>query len=120
MKYRDLDVLVCPDCKNFPLKVWVIEKERGAGKTFAGRCEKYCAFYGLSNNLAEIDISTCKECQTYEINVGLLLCEECKRWYPILEGIPILFKAVQRNIKVEREFLRKYGDKLPKEVKVEE
>ncbi len=120
MKYRDLNVLVCPECKSFPLKMWIIEREKGDKRFLSSRCERYCAFRGLSDQLSEINISTCEECQMYEIRAGLLLCNKCKRWYPIFEGVPVLFKAAQRNREVEKEFLKKYGSRLPKEIKVEE
>ncbi len=53
-----------------------------------------------------------------EIIDGVLTCK-CKRWYPIIGGIPRMLPDSLRDSQVEKRyslFLRKYKDKLPKGV----
>lgn len=40
-----------------------------------------------------------------EINTGLILCEECNRWFPIVETIPKMLPDEYRNEKEDLEFL---------------
>ncbi|NVM17784.1 MAG: hypothetical protein HWN80_08710 [Candidatus Lokiarchaeota archaeon] len=47
-----------------------------------------------------------------EIKSGLLFCEECKRWYPIIETIPQMLPDEYRDEKTEVEFLKTNKDLL--------
>lgn len=47
-----------------------------------------------------------------EIKTGLLFCEECKRWYPIIETIPQMLPDEYRDEKAEIQFLRTNKDLL--------
>ena len=51
-----------------------------------------------------------------EILSGLLLCSECGRFYPIMEGIPSMLPDDLRTEKRELEFLKAWKTKLPPEV----
>jgi uncharacterized protein YbaR (Trm112 family) len=51
-----------------------------------------------------------------EIMAGILLCSECGRFYPIMEGIPSMLPDDLRTEKRELEFLTLWKDKLPSEV----
>ncbi|MHA1336358.1 MAG: Trm112 family protein, partial [Promethearchaeota archaeon] len=41
-----------------------------------------------------------------EIESGLLFCEKCKRWYPIIESIPQMLPDDYRDKKKDLEFLK--------------
>jgi len=47
-----------------------------------------------------------------EIKSGLIFCEECKRWYPIIETIPQMLPDEYRDEKTEIEFLKTNKDLL--------
>lgn len=47
-----------------------------------------------------------------EIKSGLLFCEECKRWYPVIETIPQMLPDDYRDEKTEIEFLKTNKDLL--------
>ena len=47
-----------------------------------------------------------------EIKSGLLFCEECKRWYPIIETIPQMLPDDYRDEKTDIEFLKTNKDLL--------
>lgn len=47
-----------------------------------------------------------------EIKSGLLFCEECKRWYPVIETIPQMLPDDYRDEKTDIEFLKTNKDLL--------
>ncbi len=46
---------------------------------------------------------------------GALLCDECGRFYPIIDEIPVMLPDDLRNRKEDLEFLTRWKDHLPKE-----
>jgi len=115
MKYRLVDVLACPICKNFPLVLYVFsEVKREVKEQTKWRCELYC---GLNQKyIKELNELRCEECFKLEIVEGLLYCKNCGRWYPIIEEIPHMLPDELRNKKEDLEFLKKYKDRLPEEI----
>ncbi|MHA1615781.1 MAG: Trm112 family protein [Candidatus Njordarchaeales archaeon] len=80
---KDLvNILACPDCKGH-LKLYTFETQ-----------EKI-----VSNSKQEIVLE------------GILVCEKCSRWFPIIKGVPWLYPSNLRNKQIEKEFLRKHADK---------
>lgn len=51
-----------------------------------------------------------------EITEGLLLCSECKRWYPIMDEIPQMLPDELREVREDLEWLEKWKDRVPEEV----
>jgi len=51
-----------------------------------------------------------------EIIEGILYCNKCKRYYPIIEEIPIMLPDKLRNEKLEIKFLDKWKNKLPENI----
>jgi len=49
---------------------------------------------------------------------GVLLCDNCGRFYPIIDEIPVMLPDDLRNKKEDLEFLTKWKDRLPKETVV--
>lgn len=49
-----------------------------------------------------------------EIVNGLLSCKGCKRWYPVIKGIPRMLPADMINKTLLAEFMNRYERKLPK------
>ena len=47
---------------------------------------------------------------------GVLLCIECKRYYPIIDEIPVMLPDDLRSKSEDIGFLNKWKDKLPREV----
>ena len=50
-----------------------------------------------------------------EIETGILFCDECKRWFPIIETIPQMLPDQYRDKKKELDFLKTNKDLLDKE-----
>ncbi|MEL9929468.1 MAG: Trm112 family protein [Sulfolobales archaeon] len=120
MKYRLLDLLACPMCKNFPLKLIVFSRNTYK-RDFKGRkplCELWCSF--TSREIKEFKKEgvepPCEECFRYEVAEGILICSKCGRWYPIIGEIPRMLPDEYRKKKDDIEFLKKYKDQIPEEV----
>ena len=47
---------------------------------------------------------------------GVLLCAQCKRYYPIIDEIPVMLPDDLRNRKEDLDFLNKWVSRLPKKV----
>lgn len=119
MKYRLLDILACPICKNWPLEFIVFGETRYEYKDLKVKtpfCRDYCALN--RNYLNNLDISKldCAECTKKEITEGIIICKKCNRWYPIIEEIPVMLPDELRNEKEDRQFLEKWKNKIPSDI----
>jgi len=47
---------------------------------------------------------------------GVLLCGKCKRFYPIIDEIPVMLPDSLRNRKEDLEFLNRWKSRLPRSV----
>jgi len=47
---------------------------------------------------------------------GVLFCQECSRFYPIIDEIPILLPDELRNKKQDLDFLKNNREKLPEKI----
>ncbi|MEB3860212.1 MAG: Trm112 family protein, partial [Desulfurococcales archaeon] len=59
----------------------------------------------------------CRRCVNKVMLAGLLLCSNCGRWYPVLDRIPRLIDDKYRREKEDREFLTKYLERIPDNVR---
>lgn len=113
MKYRLLDLMICPECNGlFTISVFS-EKEKEVNRDRLESCKNYCAFTNLkleTNQFKDID---CSACQKMEIEEGILICKDCKKWFPIIGSIP---RMIPRVIDEYPDFLKKYKEKLPDEL----
>jgi uncharacterized protein YbaR (Trm112 family) len=118
MKYRLMDLLACPICKHFPLRLIVISESRVERKTEEPKplCELYCGF--KATKIEGMEAPPCDDCYKIEIDQGVLFCESCKRWYPIIDQIPRMLPDKLRKEKEDLEFLQKNRDKLGEIVQV--
>ncbi len=118
MKYRLLDILACPMCKNFPLELRVFE-EKTYDRRIEGLEKPYCELYcGLNKeyikNLSETP--SCDECIKREVVAGILYCRKCGRWYPIIDEIPRMLPDNLRRENEDKKFLEKYKDQIPVDI----
>lgn len=123
MKYRLMDLLACPMCRAFPLKLLVIEEETHENRRLDAKpplCELYCGY--KKSHMKDIrEPPPCDECIKKEIRTAVIYCEKCSRWYPVIDYIPHMLPDYIREEEEERreelEFLRKYADKIPDYIK---
>ncbi len=123
MRYALMNLIACPMCKHFPLKLYVFE-ERVFEKEYEVNvpfCDVYCGRKGKNVSELKQEELDCKECVKHDVVTGILICPKCGRWYPIINGIPLMYPDSKRkHPKVrekEEEFLRKYREKLPAELR---
>jgi len=119
MKYRLLDLLCCPLCKHWPLKLEVFDKNVYKGRKLEGKkplCRELCAFKGEKIEEGKEDYP-CDECITVEVSYGILLCEKCGTWYPIVEEIPVMLVPEKRKHKPYLELYEKWKEKAPEKYK---
>ncbi len=98
MKYKLVDILACPECKNYPLELHVKEISKIANKSESGtkpECELFCSY--LNKEIKSLTNAPCAECNTIEIKGGYFICNKCNRWYPIVDGIPELLPDYMRE-----------------------
>lgn len=119
MRYRLMDVLACPICKNFPLKLHVFEQiELKVTETPKNTCELFCAYKNISPETVEKSalLQECIKCLTYNIKWGIIVCEKCQRWYPITEDIPIMLPDEMRKVDEDISFLKMFEKVIPYDV----
>ncbi len=108
MRYRLLDVLACPMCRSFPLRL-VVFRQRGQEPkgSESPACELYCGLLGKP--VSELRGAPCSECMKVTVEEGALYCEKCGRWYPIIDEIPELLPDDLRDAKRDVEFASAHG-----------
>jgi len=115
MKYRLMDLLVCPMCRSFPLTLYVFEVKEIEISSKPKRCEIYCGYN--SSKIDELaNEPNCEECWRKEIVNGLLFCEKCGRWYPIEEEIPRMLPDDMRDRNKDTRFLATWKARIPKKI----
>ena len=87
MKKSMLDILACPIDKHYPLELFELD----------ARLEG-----GTANDTV--------------IGDGILFCDKCSRFYPIVDEIPVMLPDELREMQSEIEFLQKWKNKLPDKV----
>lgn len=127
MKYRLLNYLACPYCKDkgFPLRLFVIETVRYDHRKIPQNlqkplCDLYCSFKNayIKDISEKGEEAPCDECIKIEVKTGILYCENCGRWYPILDEIPRLLPDNYRKKEEDIAFLNMYRDRIPDEIKL--
>lgn len=111
-----MDLLACPMCKKFPLRLFIFSKntvQREINET-KPLCEIYCSY--KDRQVSELQNPPCEECIKYEIVEGLLYCDNCRRWYPIIDEIPRMLPDNLRRKEEELKFLARHKDELPKDI----
>jgi uncharacterized protein YbaR (Trm112 family) len=113
MKYRLLDIIACPICKHFPLELYVFEYSGGENNSKNIRCELFCAYKKTNVSEQEPSDADCTACAKTSIKNGLLICPNCKKWYPINDEIPALLPDDLRKTEDDLIFLKKYMTSIP-------
>lgn len=106
---RLVDLLQCPYDGTFPLDLQVVAQEKVRNNLRIDKvfCRQYCAYKnGLIRSFMPV-LGDCQECFANEIIQALLICPSCKRWFPVLEGIPSIMPDELRSSR-EGEFLEAF------------
>ncbi|MDP8906417.1 MAG: hypothetical protein M3M88_02725 [Thermoproteota archaeon] len=118
---RMLDVLVCPFDKESELELFEF-KTRPIGHIAQSEEKKRGSESGLKSNNNRAQDSSVKPGNTVDmdndvvIEHGMLFCNSCLRFYPIVEEIPIILPDELRDKNNDLDILRKWGNSLPEKV----
>ncbi len=118
---RMLDVLVCPFDKESELELFEF-KTRPMGNIAQSGEIKSGSESGLKSNDNRARDSTVKPSNDVDIDNdvviedGMLFCNSCLRFYPIVEEIPIILPDELRDKNNDLDILRKWGNSLPEKV----
>jgi len=93
VKYELLDLLACPMDKKYPLELIVLEEGWREAKTQDGDLIRWL-----------------------EITTGVLYCQSCGRWYPIIDEIPILYPDELRKKDEDLKFLEQHKGGIPDKI----
>jgi uncharacterized protein YbaR (Trm112 family) len=116
-----LDVLVCPFDKESELELFEF-KTRPMGNIAQSGEIKSGSESGLKSNDNRARDSTVKLSNAVDIDNdvviedGMLFCNSCLRFYPIVEEIPIILPDELRDKNNDLDILRKWSDSLPEKV----
>ena len=114
-----LDILVCPFDKESSLELYELST-----KNF----EKTDSKIILESNMQNVKIEggfvenkkdkTSKDPSDDDIIIeeGILFCNSCSRFYPIVEEIPIILPDELRDKNKDMEFITKWSNSLPEKV----
>jgi len=108
MKYRLIDILICPLCgSSFEVNIFQEKENSSTINTQHIRCQDHCHYQNLplSSNTKVFNSRKCTECYTKEIIDGMLQCNQCNVKYPIIDGIPRILPNI---LKDNPDFLKKY------------
>lgn len=115
MKYSLLNIIACPMCKNFPLKLIVFDEKTYQRVPLVEKpfCDLFCGFKSMY--IKDISETPCDTCLKVEVVNGILICEKCLRWYPIIDEIPRMLPDDLRKPD-DIEFLKRFSNKIPEEI----
>lgn len=113
MKYRLLDFLRCPHCKE-QLEVLAFNidevKYKNSSLSDNNICPLHCKNPDKNISRTQEAQGHCQRCYEHEIMDGLLTCK-CGKAYPIVRGIP---RFLPDSFDQHPEFTKKYYDKISK------
>ncbi len=114
-----LDVLVCPFDKESELELFEFNT-RQIGNISQGEEKKIVFGYGLNSDKNKDSSSSGSnnnvEIEDVVIEDGILFCNSCLRFYPIVEEIPIILPDELRDKKNDLDILKKWRSSLPEKV----
>ena len=112
MRYRLLDLLICPKCES-QLSLKVFENEEiSCTPPRAQVCSNWCERKKADPSKVK---TPCNSCFREDITEGVLTCKKCSSWYPIIKGVPrMLSPPISTHMlsSYHPDFLKKYRDAL--------
>lgn len=127
MKYALIDLIICPNCRFYPLNLFVFEKQikyKNNKKILTNIdtsffCKTYCGLHKhFIKNIKNNNQFNCEICLATDIIWGVILCPKCCSWYPIILGLPLLYpNYLKNNIRIKtlyNLFINKFSTTISK------
>jgi uncharacterized protein len=116
-----LDILACPMDKNYPLdlvelNVKEFENERIRDNNFLKDDKKTKNKNYLNNQNNGMMVRDEEINKMIIIIEGILYCNKCLRFYPIVDEIPIMLPDELREKEKDIEFLNKWKNNIPQHI----
>ena len=114
-----LDILVCPFDKESSLELFEFSTKNLEKTDSKIILESNTQNVKLEEDLFENkkeNISNDPSNNDIIIEEGILFCNSCSRFYPIVEEIPIILPDELRDKNKDLEFIKKWSDSLPEKV----
>jgi len=117
MRYYFFELLACPECKSDNLELYELDVKEDKVNLDAERikCKEKCSYQ--RKPAGEVSLDVCKKCINLDVIDGVIICKNCGRWYPIIDGIPRMLNDKYRKYHEDVEFLKKYLNKIPSYIK---
>src|SRR5437016_383468 len=109
MKYRLMSLLCCPVCSGH-LKLTVLDERKISFKQSANVAHGEKPYRTLA--CPHGVVGDCEECSTKDIREGILRCQECSEFFPIVNGVPRMLAA---SINQFPDFVSKWQTELKRE-----
>ncbi len=119
MKKNLLDILACPLDKNYPLELFEFNTKEIHAKNNEDqqhRPSPQKIDNKFNDKIEQNENTTTTTDITTVIIDGMLYCNKCNRFYPIVEEIPILLPDDLRDKNKDIEFLNKWKNKISKDI----
>jgi uncharacterized protein YbaR (Trm112 family) len=97
MPYNLIELIACPMCRGVSFSLKAFEE-------YGNRIDDSMKGHDESDPEQNYNESA----GNYKIKTGILFCNSCNRWYPIVNGIHILLPDNYRDEKEDKEFLIKH------------
>lgn len=115
---RMLDILVCPFDKESSLELYefstrILEKTEGETMT-----EPKLQNIKIEESIKSKDVDRSEDLSNNDVVIeeGILFCNSCFRFYPIVEEIPIILPDELRDKNKDLDLLKKWSKSLPEKV----
>ena len=135
MKKKFLDILACPIDKHFPLELIELDvkeevfpvnnKDKNESKedddVNTQLKERHSDHQKKEQNGRQFKDKNLQENHIHEEQIvviidGILYCEKCSRFYPIIDEIPIMLPDELREKKKDIRFLEKWQKDIPEKI----
>lgn len=121
MKKHMLDILACPMDKNYPLDlielhVKEFENDNLSGESNFVKDDKNSKKNNLLINQEKDIRGEENKDKIIVIIEGILYCQKCLRFYPIIDEIPIMLPDELREKEKDLEFLNRWKNNIPQNI----
>ncbi|MCE4604358.1 MAG: Trm112 family protein [Aeropyrum sp.] len=119
VRYYHLELLACPECRNPRLVVYPVRVTEGGmpPRPESLKCRRWCYLFDRPSSTVPVE-SCVSSCVYKDIEEGVIVCPSCGRWYPIVDGIPVMMDDKYRDEERDREAAARLSPHLPDWIRI--